>query len=737
MRNTEREYEESEGGLDPERIFSAMRRRWRIAAGVAFTTLLLAALIAFLLPNRYEATATVQLDPRKKNVSNVEGVVSDLNADTASIESEAEVIGSRKVLLKVIERLDLRHDPEFNEPGLFDRISGSLSSIIAASSGERSPGTSRSDPTIPHRDEIAHNISKKLTVSRVRNTLLIAIRFSSRDPDKAARIASTIADVYVDEQLQAKSNVAQTATNMLDEQLDALRKKVSDAERKVEAYKTNQNIITSEGQNLSEKELARMMEQTVEARNRTAEARARFERVKELRASGRDAAAIADVLSSHTVRLLKDKLTDATRRQAELATRYGSRHPEMIKVRAELQDARQQLASEIASLVANLENEFEEAAARERELLGSLEQKKHEEAQRRAAMVRLNELEREAETSRQIYQVLLARYKENAATRTLQLPDARIVEYADTPVQPASPKRNQILVLAAAGGLTLGIALVLALEFATPGIGRPEDAEELLDLEHISSLPRLEAMDEEADDPLLATRLMIAAPSSAFAEAIRAMRREIDLRQAEPGPRVILIAGSLPGEGASVVASNLAHAYALSGERVLLVDADMRRSNLTRKLAAQRPAGLAEALAGAVLPEQAILRDQLTNLHFLPATGGALMPSGQPELLASGATPRLLSHLKQQFDTVVIDAPPLLPVIDTRVIADYADQIVFVMAWRRTPKQLARRAMKLLSFNAERITGVVVNQVAADVLADDSGVELIHDHRGHESILAA
>lgn len=737
MRDEEREYEEGEGGFNPDRVLSALRRRWRIAVGIAIGATLIAVLVAMLLPNRYEAMATVQLDPRKKNVSNVEGVVSDLPVDTATIESEAEVIRSRKVILKVIERLDLRTDPEFNEPGFFSRLSQSLRSIAQGANEGNAPSEAPTDPTIPPRDEFAYNVSKSLKVSRVRNTHLIAIRFFSRDPDKAARIANTIADVYVNEQLASKANVAKTATSLLDERLEALRKKVADAERKVEAYKTEKNIFASEGQILSEKELARLMEQTVEARNLTAEKRARFERAQDLHASGRSTSAIADVLSSHTVRLLKEKVAEASRHQAELATRYGDRHPEMLKARAELKDARRQLAGEIKALIANLENEFEEAASRERELIASLEDKKREEALRRAANVRLNELEREAETSRQIYQVLLARYKENAASQTLQLPDARIVEFADTPMQPASPKRKQILILAAGGGLALGIALILALEFATPGIGRPEEAEELLALEHISSLPRLEAATDEAADPLLTTRLMVAEPASAFAEAIRAMRREIDVRQAETGPRVVLIAGSLPGEGASVIASNLAHYYALTGERVLLIDADLRRSNLTRQLALQRSAGFAEALTGTIPPEQAILRDQLTNLHFLPATGGVPMPSGQPELLASPAMPRVLGRLKKQFDTIVIDAPPLLPVIDTRVIADYADQIVFVMAWRRTPKQLARKAMKLLSLNADRIAGVVVNQVAADVLADDSGVELIHHGRDPETVLAA
>lgn len=732
----EREDEEGGAGFSPERILSAIRRRWRIAAGITFAATLIAVGIAFTLPNRYEASATLQLDPRKKNVANIEGVVSDLYVDTAAIESEAEVIASRKILLKVIDKLNLRDDPEFNPAGLIpaaaEKSSTGDTNTTPADSASRTTNTA-----FPRRDQFAAAFAANLEVSRVRNTLLLEVTFTSTEPDKAALIANTIAEVYIAEQLAAKSKLSQTAANLLDGHLESLRKRVKDAEARVEAYKARQNIFSSEGQILSEKELARLMEQVVDAHNRSVEMRTRYERARKLRQAGQSLEAIQEVVSSLSVQDLKEKYAAARRRNAELATRYGERHPEMIKVRAELSDTKFQLDTEISSLIANLENEYEAAIARERELIAGLEQKKREETERRAANVQLNELEREAETSRQIYQVLLSRYKQNAATQSLQLPDARIVELADTPASPASPKRKQIIALAAVGGLTLGLALILALEFAAPGIGRPEEAEELLALEHISSLPQLDNASDDAGDPLRATRLMIAAPASGYAEAIRSLRREIDVRQAEPGPRIILIAASLPGEGASVVASNLAHYYAQTGDRVVLVDADLRRSNLTRQLAPQRRAGLAEALNGAVLPEEAILRDQLTNLHFLPATGGGLVPAGQAELLATAAMPRLLGGLKSQFDTIIIDAPPLLPVIDTRIIADYADQIVFVMAWRRTPKQLARKAMKLLSINSDRLAGVVVNQVATDVLADDSGIELVSQTRRPEPVLAA
>jgi succinoglycan biosynthesis transport protein ExoP len=719
MSYDEREDEEGDGGFSPERILSALRRRWMvIAAGTVIATIA-AAFIAFSLPSRYEAAATVQLDPRKKNVSNVEDVVSDINMSTATIESEVEVIRSRQVILKVIDKLNLRSDPEFGAAP--QSLPKTETNAAIADETNASPTVT---PSTPRRDRVAASFAQRLSVGRVRNTFLIEIKFTSTNPEKAARIVNTVAEVYVNEQLASKASVTKQATELLDQRLESLRRKVSEAERKVEDYKAEQNIFASEGQILSEKELARMMEQTVEARTKTAEARARFLRAKQLLDSGRKASDIADVLSSHTVRLLKEKVAEASRRRAELSTRYGDRHPQMVKVRAELADASAQLDREVEALIANLENQFQESSARQNELLASLERKKLEETKRRSANVRLNELEREAETSRQIYQVLLSRFKQNTATQTLQLPDARIVEYADTPLYPAAPKRKQMVLLAAAGSLALGLALVLALEFATPGIGRPEEAEGLLALEHISSLPRLESIVNGNTDPLFASRLMVAAPSSPFAEAIRSMRREIDLRQEHNGPRIILVAASLPGEGASVVASNLAHYYAQTGGRVLLLDADMRRSNLSRQLAPQRRAGLAEALAGTIDPEHAILRDQLTNLHFMPARSGGPMQIRQSELLSSPQLPAVLARLKQQFDTIVLDAPPLLPVIDTRVLADYADQIVFVMSWRKTPKQLARKAMKLLSVNADRIAGVVVNQVAQEILADDQGVDV-------------
>lgn len=728
------------GAFSIDRIVSAVRRRLLLVLAVPVVTFALSAAVVLSLPNRYDASAMVQIDPRKKTISNIENVISELKADAATVESEVEIIRSRAIALKVIDVLDLRNDPEFSRPSFVqhalvwlglgaiapagpmpEREEGGVSVNTDTITGYLGPD--RIGETRPARDEVAVAFAERLKVTRVRTTLLIEIRFSAENAVKAAKIANTIAEVYLDEQLKAKHDVAGHASKLLEQKLESLRSELSERERRVAAFKSQNNIFESEGQILGEKQLARLMEQTVVARNTTAEARAKYDLAKRLSAKGDDGAGLADVLQSHTVRLLKEQLAKATGRQAELATRYGDRHPEMLKVRAEVDEAEQQLSAEVARLVNNLKNEYAVAAERERELSESLEKLKSEDTVSKEAGVGLKDLARDAETTRALYEALLSRYKQTVETQSLQLPDARIVEQADAPLFPAAPKRKQVVMFATAGGFVLGIVIALLLEFMTLGIGRPEDVERIFELAHLASLPASAATGSDGGDPLRSVRLMVAEPQSQFAEAIRAMRREIDLRRAHDGPRVILVASSLPNDGGSVVASNLAHHYAMTGSRVLLMDGDARRANLTRRLAAGRRCGLIEVLTRSATSEEALLHEASTGLTFLPSAGPAPTKASPPELLGSREMTRLVSALKAEFDIIVVDAPPLLPVIDGRILADHADQIAFVMTWRRTPKQLARKSLASLGFNQSKLVGVVVGDVADVILDDISGFD--------------
>lgn len=737
MHDTQHISQESGGGaFSVDRLLSAVRRRIRIVIAMPIIAAVLSSVVVITLPNRYDASSVVQIDPRKKTISNLEGVLSELKADAPTVDSEVEIIASRFIALKVIDILKLRQDPEFSRPPMWQRMLTALG-LREAELPEPVPKAIDLGPTVnvdpitgmlgpdklgqthPARDEVAVAFAERLRVTRIRKTLLIDIRFSAESAVKAAKIANTIAEVYLAEQLKQKHEVTDHAAKLLEKKLETLRAEVTEAERRVAQYKADNDIFDSEGQILGEKQLARLMEQTVIARNNTAEARAKYEMARRLAAEGGDFGNLDDVLQSHTIRLLKEQYAKATARQAELATRYGQRHPEMQKAMAEVAESRAQLEIEIKRLVTNMQNELQVAERRERDLNDSLASLKSDDAVSKTAGVKLKELQREADTSKSLYEALLARYKQTVETQSLQLPDARIVEQADAPLFPAAPKRKQLVVLATLGGGAAGLMIVVLLEFLTFGIGRPEDVERVFELAHLASLPSGDP--DEAPSPALHDlRLMVAEPTGTFAEAIRALRREVDVRRGSDGPRIVQISSSLPGEGGTTVASNLALQYALTGAQVLLVDGDIRRAHLTRELAAARQHGLADALTSGFAPEAAILRDTSTGLNFLPAIGPAPATLAAAEILSSQVAAQALQRLRSQFDLVIIDTPPLLPVIDARILADNADQIVFVMAWRRTPKQLARRALSSLGFNQNKLVGVVVNQVDPEVLADQT-----------------
>lgn len=725
------EQDEGGGAMSLDRAMSAVRKRLKLVVTIPVMAAAIVAAAVFALPDRYEASSIVQIDPRQKSITQLDSVVSDLKGDNSTVESELEIIKSRPIILQVIAALDLRNDPEFTSPSLMDRMLSWTGIAAPARLLERTPQRPRDQigdlvnvdepgSSRPQTDEIADAFLRKLRVARVRNTLLIDIRFSADTAAKAARIANTIAEVYLKDQLDSKTRAATTATKLLEEKLDEMRKKVSDAERSVEQWKAEHNVFDSEGQALSEKQLARLMEQTVTARNATTEARAKYEQVQKLARTGDTGTAIVEVLQSHTVRLLKEQLANATRKAAELKTKYGPKHPEMLKVNAEVAEANAQVKAEVERLVANLKNEAEVAEERERQLATSLDQLKDQQVATKDVSAELKALEREAATSKQLFEALLTRYKQTAETQGFQLPDVRIIEKADAPQFPASPKRKQLVLMALLGGLVVALGLAVLLELLAPGITRQDDIERVFDADHLSSVPSPNDAGTVIS-PAKAVRLVVAEPQSLYADAIRNARRELDIRRTSNAPRIILVTSSVAGEGAELIASNLAHNYAMTGSRPLLIDGDFRLQPLTRQLAAQRQAGLFDQLTTGRPVEAAILRDGLTGLNFLPAVGMTHLQRSIPETLNSEAMAAALSRLKSHFDTIVLSVPPLMPVIDGRILADYADQIVFVVAWQKTPKQLAKSAIKTLGLNSRKLAGVVLNDVATEQLDETRG----------------
>lgn len=703
--------DDDEGGIDPVEIARALLARWRLIVAVAASVTAIAVTIALLLPTRYEATATVQIDPRKRTVLPLENVVSDLRPDAGTVESEVEVLKSRTLALMVIGRLGLREHPEFNAPSML----GSIASLVGLPSGGKAGGKGDSTPggREPDRaqwppDELLEAFGKRLKTARVRNSLVVEIRFQASEPVLAARIANALVDAHLEDQLRSKTEATRATARQLEEKLGGLRRQVAEAEQRVAKYKTENGLVDAEGQLLSEKQLARLMEQTIVARNQVAEAKARYDQLQVMLRDGRPRNTIADVLQSHTVRMLKDQLGKASRREAELLTRYGPRHPELIKVRAELADAKAQVDGEVRQIVANLHTELQVADARERSLAGSLAALKAGQGVSQAAAVRLRDLERDAHTSRQVLEAVLARFKQTTETLDIQTADSRVIERADAPSQPVAPKRRQIAMIGAGLGVALGGGLALVLHMMTPALLRREDAEREIGLPVLASLP---GHGTRRAEPLVDLRATVADPASPFAEAVRAAGLEIDACWNSGAPRIILVASALAEEGATLAASNLAHHLAQTGRRTLLVDADLRTRRLSHDLGLSNCSGLIQALASGSPLEGAIVVERASGLAVLPAgTGGPHIGSPADFLARSGAAQRL-AGLRDRFDVIVIDAPPLLPVVDARLLAAHADQIVLVTLWRGRTIEPTRRALEALGRDGARVAGLIVNTI--------------------------
>ncbi|MEO0729712.1 MAG: polysaccharide biosynthesis tyrosine autokinase, partial [Pseudomonadota bacterium] len=482
---------------------------------------------------------------------------------------------------------------------------------------------------------------------------------------------------------------------------------LTSAERRLESFKSRNDLFDADGRFILDKQLAREMEQLVVARNRTTEARARYEQARQIIATGGDTSALEDVLRNHTVRALRDQLARSLRSQAQLKTKYGPLHPALRKANADVAKARSELVNQINSITANFKTELGIAEARQAQLASNLISLKQRIAETKEKTWELEELTRDATTSRKLYETMLGRAKQLNQSVGLQFPDARFVQRATVPLSPAGPKRKQYVLLALIAGLMLAFGSAFLFEMLRPGFESARETEKELMVEQVAALPAFS--DASPADPLRNARFIVAQPQSLYAEAMRSLAHVIQTRRGSR--QVVLMMSSLSGEGRSTTASNLAAQFAVSGQRVLIVDADLREGGLSRTFGLSQQPGVADIISGAVRPSAAILRDATTGLHVLPSSPQRSGQISPVELLSSAPAYGLFDALRSQFDLVIVDAPPLLPVADARVLSDICDSALMVVKWRKTARGHVKQALRTLGPNQSKVIGIVMSGV--------------------------
>lgn len=694
--------------LDLRRLYMAFRRRIRLFGAVAAAVLLATILITLHATPKYTGTANVMLDPRKEQVTNVQDVLSGLPADSSVVDTEVEVLKSRHLAERVVKALNLENDPEFNAAVRKPTGLGAVIASVTSFLGAATPDQVKLSPIEAQKqhervvDAVLHNLS----IKRAGLTYVIDVSFESTNAAKAATIANKFSELYLLEQLEAKFEATQQATKWLNDRLGELRGQVLSDEAAVQQYKIANNLLSASGTSLTEAEISNYNQSLAQAKAQVAEDQARLDTAKRQLANGSTGDDVGEALNSPVIMQLRAQRAQVSGQVADLAGRYGERHPEMLKAKRQLSDIDSQIQAEIKRIISNLEAKVQVSRQRAAAIGGSLGGAKGALETNNRATVKLNELERTAEASRTLYESYLNRYKETSTQQGIEQSDARVVSKAKIPTSQSSPKVALNLALGVLLALGAGVGAAAIAEMLDAGLATAEDVERRLETSYLGSIPHLASVAE--GDPMSPIDYVVAKPLSSFSEAFRNLRTSILYSRLGEPVTVVAITSSLPGEGKTTTSICLGRACALQGQRVIIVDCDLRRRTVNRLLQNDPKLGLLEVLSGEATLQQAVTIDKDSGVHVLPLAKSAFTPK---DVFGSSAMDRLISDLRGKYDLVILDTAPVLPVADTRVLAPKADAVVFLSRWRKTPQHAIEAAFRLLKGTGAHLGGVALTQV--------------------------
>ncbi|WP_343525281.1 polysaccharide biosynthesis tyrosine autokinase [Sphingomonas sp.] len=680
-----------QGPADGDTLSSAIhgalgivRRRWRTMALIAAVIFAAAIAIVFMMTPRFEAAARVRIDPSR---SAAMGQLSDQPVgmpDQSIVDTEVGVMRSIEIARAVVRKLNLFDDKEFT-------------------AGLSMPAK----PTEAQREDMENQVAARLlramTAEREKSTYIVEIAIESTNADKAARIANAWADQYIEYTVGRRSGTAERQGRFLDERLRTLSGQAAEADQQLAQYRAQAGIVdvASGAQSVTDQQIAPLASQLATAESEAAAARSKLAIARaQIRGGGIDA--VSAVLNSEVIRNLRAQRAQLAAEQGEIATRYGPRHPESIKIAQQIEAQDKQIAEEANRVVGGLESEANAASARAASLRSDLSRLRSQQSADIRSSAQAETLKRKAEISRDNYNRIATQAQSVNQMASSSLSQAQIIEAATPPARPSKPKRGQLLAAGLLFALVAGIGVGGAQELLTSGLRTVADVRRL-GFDVAASIPRV-----RSSQGLAADQVNIR-PMGFFAEAFRGLRRYLSLGDAQ-AHRVIAITSTLPDEGKTTSSLSLARVMALAGERVLLIDADIRRATIADIAGFSPTMGLVEVLRGEATLDQAIVTEAGSVVDILPVAKSTFTPE---DLFSNAAMAPLLDLARERYDHVVIDTPPLLGVADARVIVTYADAVMLAVKWNATPRNAVKTALDILRHDKANIVGAIYTMVDA------------------------
>jgi uncharacterized protein involved in exopolysaccharide biosynthesis/MinD-like ATPase involved in chromosome partitioning or flagellar assembly len=667
---------------------------------------------------RYTAVGALIYEPSEYKVRQLQSILQTDPTTEAVMASQAEILQSLYIAQRVAERGNLYNNPEFNKslrpPGLRLRATAWLRWALGMEVDEP-PDISGSGPILAaDRNATMVAVQASLHASALHFSHVIEVMFTAEDPVVAAAAVNNAMDLYVKDQFAVKHKAVDKATAWLEKRAVDLRVEVRRAEDQMAAYRAANRLTQGMHAGMNAEQISHLTEDLVRARAALASADAKLDAARG-RAGADALAAIAPSVVQLRVQL--DQLTGQLQAQQ---SRLGANHPDAESLRRQLAETQRAVTAETTRVVAATESERRAAAEQVAALEQDLRNAQLDADRAAQAQIPLNAIERDAEAARAQLQTVLDSIQQTAQQAAIETSEAHEISQALPPTQPSWPRTVPMLAAAGASGVLLGLLYVYLLHLADTTLRSGEDIRAATGLPCFALLPEI---NRRARGHLRIDEYVVRRPLTAFSEQVRALRAALWLGANRP--RIIAVTAARPNEGKTILTLALGRSARLSGERVIAVECDLRRPSFALRMQGEGPAGLAELLKGEAALAGVVRHDPVTGMDYLPAgkPGGDLL-----SLFMSEAMARLLVELRQDYDLVLLDAPPAQAMTEARVVAAIADATLMCVRWRSTPRDVLHLALALLEEAHANVIGCVLTRVdpRAHVRSGYADAEVYH-----------
>jgi len=676
------------------RLLTIARRRKWVLIGSVVAALLLGVLVTLLMTPAYTASATIEVQQEGRNFTQVAGADDNQNSGSGSLEfyqTQYGLLQARSLATRVASDLKLQDDPRFFE----------LMRLRAADDWFENGRLVAGAPSRDDRIRAAGGLLlRRFEVEPLRGSRLIQIHFTSPDPVFSKRVIDAWSTSFMRATLDRRYEATSYARQFLEQRLGQLRGRIDASERDLVDYATRQGIVNvpqagvAGSANNAERSIA-----AEDLANLNAElTRATAERVRVESRLGEVAGATTEALGNGPISALRQRRAEMQIELSRLLTQFDPEYITVRTLRTQMRQLDASIAREEQRVGTSLQDSFRSAREREQALQQRVNRLKTGLLDLRRRSIQYNILQRDVDTNRQLYDALLQRYKEIGVAGGVGVNNISVVDQADLPVRPSSPRPLLNLFLALLGGVFVGAGLVFVLEQLDRGITDPEDVEALLGTPLLGAVPRLSGV---APMEALEDR------KSAMSEAYTSARANLSFSTNHGFPRVLAVTSSRPAEGKTTTSYALALAVARSGRSVVLVDADMRSPSIHHLFDMNNDRGLSNYLVG---------EPDVDGLIHPSATGGMAVitsgphPPSAPELLSGDRLASLIAELCQRFDHVVFDAPPVMGLADAPLMGSRVEGVVFVLEAGGTHRNTATVAVNRLRAANAQVVGAVLTK---------------------------